>query len=243
MEEYRRILTEFRKGKNGRFEKPDWYPHFSKNSRIEVDNNFFNFNNLNNYQLYFPHSVKSNEKTNEKNMDLYYQNKSDTLLKKHKYAVKLQYKKTYILGGKVMKRKVVKMGLAVVMSIALLSGCGNSAEKDNYLNDVKAFATLQSVDNTDLDAMSKAVEELTVNTSEAQAVKSDMEELLSIAQEAMNAASGGESIDADSLTKMQEDVQKLTEQTQTDLETFIKAAEESGVDDGDMEGLSEDLGL
>lgn len=142
-----------------------------------------------------------------------------------------------------MKRKVVKMGLAVVMSIALLSGCGNSAEKDNYLNDVKAFATLQSVDNTDLDAMSKAVEELTVNTSEAQAVKSDMEELLSIAQEAMNAASGGESIDADSLTKMQEDVQKLTEQTQTDLETFIKAAEESGVDDGDMEGLSEDLGL
>lgn len=142
-----------------------------------------------------------------------------------------------------MKRKVVKMGLAVVMSIALLSGCGNSAEKDNYLNDVKAFATLQSVDNTDLDAMSKAVEELTVNTSEAQAVKSDMEELLSIAQEAMNAASGGESIDADSLTKMQEDVQKLTEQTQTDLETFIKAAEESGVDAGDMEGLSEDLGL
>lgn len=142
-----------------------------------------------------------------------------------------------------MKRKVVKMGLAVVISIALLSGCGNSAEKDNYLNDVKAFAALQSVDNTDLDAMSKAVEDLTVNTSEAQAVKSDMEELLNIAQEAMNAASGGESIDADALTKMQEDVQKLTEQTQTDLETFIKAAEESGVDDGDMEGLSEDLGL
>ena len=43
-------------------------------------------------------------------------------------------------GGKVMKRKVVKMGLALVMSAALLAGCGGSSEAENFKNDLKAFA-------------------------------------------------------------------------------------------------------
>lgn len=52
------ILTEFVKRKTGCLEKLDWYPHFPRNSRIDVYNNFFNFGNLTNYPLYFPHPVK-----------------------------------------------------------------------------------------------------------------------------------------------------------------------------------------
>lgn len=142
-----------------------------------------------------------------------------------------------------MKRKVVKMGLALVMSVALLSGCGGGSDADNYKNDITAFAALQNVDNTDFEAMSKAVADLDVNTTEGQAVKNDMQELISISQEAMDAASAGESMDADSLTKMQEDVQELTTKIQQDLEAFITAATDAGIDESDMEGLAEDLGL
>ena len=60
MEEYRKVLARFVKRKTGCSERPDWYPHFSENNRIEVYNNSFNFSNLTNCPLYFPHPVKSN---------------------------------------------------------------------------------------------------------------------------------------------------------------------------------------
>lgn len=39
------ILTRFEKRKTGCLERLDWYPHFSKDSRIEVYNIFLNFSN------------------------------------------------------------------------------------------------------------------------------------------------------------------------------------------------------
>lgn len=142
-----------------------------------------------------------------------------------------------------MKSKVVKMGLAIVMSVSLLAGCGGSSNADNYKNDVKAFAALQNVDNTDFEAMSKAVEDLNMSTSEGQSIMDDMMELVNITKDAMESVSGGEEMDEESLAKLQEDIQAATEKTQTDLQAFIKAAEDAGVDDSDMEGLSEELGL
>lgn len=41
------------------------YPHFLKISRFGVDNYFFNFSILHNYQLYFPHPMKSNNQTQD----------------------------------------------------------------------------------------------------------------------------------------------------------------------------------
>ncbi len=77
-----------------------------------------------------------------------------------------------------MKRKVVKMGLALVMSAALLAGCGGSSEAENFKNDLKAFAALEGVDNTDFEAMSKAVEELNLNTDEGKTIKDDLQEVV-----------------------------------------------------------------
>lgn len=142
-----------------------------------------------------------------------------------------------------MKRKIVKTGLALVMSVSLLAGCGGSSNADNYKNDVKAFAALQNVDNTDFEAMSKAVEDLDMNTSEGQSIKDDMMELVNITKDAMEAVAGGEEMDEESIAKLQEDVQAATEKTQTDLQAFIKAAEDAGVDESNMAGLSEELGL
>ena len=64
MNQSRRIQDDFsriRKKKNRLLGKMDYYPHFTSNSRLEVYNIFFNFSNLNNYPLYFPHPVKSNK--------------------------------------------------------------------------------------------------------------------------------------------------------------------------------------
>ena len=142
-----------------------------------------------------------------------------------------------------MKRKMVKMGLAIVMSVSLLAGCGGNSNADNYKNDLKAFAALENVDNTDFEAMAKAVEDLDMSTSEGQSIKDDMMELVNITKDAMEAVAGGEEMDEESVAKLQEDVQAATEKTQTDLQAFIKAAGDAGVDDSDMAGLSEELGL
>ncbi len=50
-------------------------------------------------------------------------------------------------------------------------------------------------------------------------------------------------MDAEAITKLQEDVQAMTEKTQKDLESFIKAAADSGIEESDLEGLAGDLGL
>ena len=142
-----------------------------------------------------------------------------------------------------MKRKVVKMGLALVMSVALLAGCGGSSEAENFKNDLKAFAALEGVDNTDFEAMSKAVEELNLNTDEGKAIKDDLQEVVEYTKKAMEATTSGEAMDAEAITKLQEDVQAMTEKKQKDLESFIKAAADSGIDESDLEGLAGDLGL
>lgn len=140
-----------------------------------------------------------------------------------------------------MKTKILKMGLAVVMSVTLLAGCGGGGNADGYKDDIKAFSALNSVDNTDFDAMSEAVEGLNVTTDEGKAIKETLQEVVDIGKQAMDAASNPESIDADTFTKMQEDLTTLTEETQTKLETFLKAAEDAGVKAEDLEGL--DVGL
>ncbi len=91
--------------------------------------------------------------------------------------------------------------------------------------------------------MSKAVEELNLNTDEGKTIKDDLQEVVEYTKKAMEATTSGEAMDAEAITKLQEDVQAMTEKTQKDLESFIKAAADSGIEESDLEGLAGDLGL
>ena len=139
-----------------------------------------------------------------------------------------------------MKRKVVKMGLALALSAALLTGCVSS-DAEKYKNDLEALTSLQNIER-DFETVVTTVEDLKLKTDEGQAIKDGIKKLLNQTKIIRDANASGEPItDEETLEKMTDESYAIHNKMTEDLESFIEAATDFGIDEEDMEGLEEIL--
>lgn len=139
-----------------------------------------------------------------------------------------------------MKKKSLVLGMVMVMSVAMLNGCGSS--KEDYIADVEAIvefsnSAASSAMSLDMDAYKEALDEMDMKTKEGKAIKADMEDMGEILETAADMAENPSNYDEDDATKLQEDMLEISEKAQEDSEAFVEAAEESGVEEEDLEGL------
>lgn len=139
-----------------------------------------------------------------------------------------------------MKKKILVMGMTLVMSAAMLTACGGSS-KDDYLADVKAITEFSNSATTaaatlDMDAYNSALDDLEMKTKEGKALKADMEEMGEILSDAVEMME--DPTDVDAANELQEKMTELTEKAEEDSKAFVEAAEKSGVDDEDVEDLN-----
>lgn len=147
-----------------------------------------------------------------------------------------------------MKKRTLVFGMTMVMSMAMLTGCGNG--KKDYLNDIDAFNTLSEVDtDTDdmnelVETMTKAIDDLDVSTDEGKDIKKDMQELMELTGDLLTDLDALAEMDEDELEEMQTKMEELTDSIEDGVEKFRTAAEEAGVDEEDLEDFEDvDLGL
>lgn len=133
-----------------------------------------------------------------------------------------------------MRKRIMATVVALVLSISVLAGCGGTSKKD-YVNDIgeivdmmKDFSDISLFgDPEDVAKDIKAiVNDMKVKTPEGKAVKSDLQTM------------------ADSMTKLAKDendkdaaekLAKALEDFQNDLEDFVEAADDAGVDEDDID--------
>lgn len=145
-----------------------------------------------------------------------------------------------------MRKRVIATVMALVLSIAMLTGCGGSAKKD-YLSDIKEFSEMNADAQNISDDPAEMVKELksvlknlNVKTTEAQTVKSDLQDLVDLMD---NLLANQDTMDADAQVQALTDLMNISNSLEKDMETFIEAAEDAGVDDGDIEDLDIDFGF
>lgn len=142
-----------------------------------------------------------------------------------------------------MKRRIALLGITITMSLIALTGCGN-ADKKNYISDIKAIVDtndkLDSDDFSDLEEIKKAqdvVDDMKVKTDEGKEIKNDFKNLFKLLEDVYS-LSDAEDVDDETLTELDNKYDEIEEKLDKDADTFIKAAEDAGVDDKDIDELS-----
>lgn len=111
-----------------------------------------------------------------------------------------------------MKKKTLALGLAAVLTMSMLTGCG--ASKEDYENDMKEITEgfTEMATASDQDAMKDVVDDIEVSTSQGKAIKKDLKKM----------AEADEDIAEDKAEKMIEDLGD-------DIDAFVEAAEKKEV--------------
>lgn len=143
-----------------------------------------------------------------------------------------------------MKKRTLVLGMSVIMSIAMLTGCGNG--KEDYLNDIEEITALSEVD-TDTDDMEEmveimkdAIDDLDVSTGEGKTLKKDMAELIDYTADLTSDLDALANMEEDELEEMQDKMDELQTKIEDDVQEFLDAAEEAGVEEEDLEDLDVD---
>lgn len=133
-----------------------------------------------------------------------------------------------------MRKRIMATVMALVLSVSVLAGCGGTSKKD-YINDVgelvdmvKDFSDISFFDDPEdiVNDIKDIVKDMSVKTPEGKALKNDLQDM------------------ADSLSKLAKDgddenaakkLNEAMENFQDDLEEFLEAAEDAGVDEDDID--------
>ncbi len=147
-----------------------------------------------------------------------------------------------------MKKRTLVLGMAVVMSMAMITGCGSN--KDDYVNDIEEIAALSELDtdtddmNAMMDTMKEAIDDLDVSTAEGKDIKKDMADLIDLTSDLVTDLDALADMDEEELEEMQTEMEELQSKIEEDVEAFVEAAEEAGVDEDDLADFGvADLGL
>lgn len=145
-----------------------------------------------------------------------------------------------------MKKKILLLGMTVTMSMAMLAGCGTSAE--DYENDINEFAKLSEVEDSDdvaqmVDDMINAIDDLDIKTSEGKDVQKAMKEMMDYTGEMMGDLDELINMEEDELEKMQKELEDLSKEAEGAVEAFKDAAGEAGVDEEILDEINLDTGL
>lgn len=132
--------------------------------------------------------------------------------------------------------------MVMVMSAMMLNACGGSSKED-YIADVEAITEFSNSAATaatslDMDAYNSALDDLSMKTKEGKALKADMEEMGDILSDAVDMMENPADVDEDAANELQEKMTKIAEKAEEDTKAFVEAAEESGVEEEDIEDLN-----
>lgn len=141
-----------------------------------------------------------------------------------------------------MRKKSLVVGMVMVMSAMMLNACGGSSKED-YIADVEAITEFSNSAATaatslDMDAYNSALDDLSMKTKEGKALKADMEEMGDILSDAVDMMENPADVDEDAANELQEKMTKIAEKAEEDTKAFVEAAEESGVEEEDVEDLN-----
>lgn len=141
-----------------------------------------------------------------------------------------------------MRKKSLVVGMVMVMSAMMLNACGGSSKED-YIADVEAITEFSNSAATaatslDMDAYNSALDDLSMKTKEGKALKADMEEMGDILSDAVDMMENPTDVDEDAANELQEKMTKIAEKAEEDTKAFVEAAEESGVEEEDIEDLN-----
>ena len=89
-----------------------------------------------------------------------------------------------------------------------------------------------------MDAYNSALDDLSMKTKEGKALKADMEEMGDILSDAVDMMENPADVDEDAANELQEKMTKIAEKAEEDTKAFVEAAEESGVEEEDIEDLN-----
>lgn len=140
-----------------------------------------------------------------------------------------------------MRKKLLVVGMVFAMSATALTACGN--DKENYLSDVQAIndfgVAVQEIE--EIADYADAVAEMDMKTAEGKVLKEDMEELGECLEELSGMMEDLDNYDEDAAAELQQKMTDLQTKVEEHVEDFTEAAEKSGVDDEDLEGMDLDF--
>lgn len=141
-----------------------------------------------------------------------------------------------------MKKRIMATVMALMLSIAMLAGCGGSSKND-YLSDISEIAEFsQGFENISDDpeemvgAVQNLLKDLNVKTPEGIVVKDDYQEMVDILNTMLTNQD-----DANAAMSALSDLMDIYEKIEDDAEKFVDAAEKAGVDDDDIKDLGFDF--
>lgn len=141
-----------------------------------------------------------------------------------------------------MKKKVLVAGMAMALSMAMLTGCGNA--KEDYESDLKeltSYSTSDELDTSDTDKMieqmNDMVDELDMKTDEGKDVKENLQSMVDATKEVFDSL---EDADEDAMTEASEKLETITEKAKSSLSKFKDAATDAGVDEDELKNLNLD---
>ncbi len=141
-----------------------------------------------------------------------------------------------------MRKKGLVVGMVFAMALTALTACGGDS-KENYLSDVQAINDF-GVAVSEMEEMSDyadAVKGMEMKTAEGKVIKEDMEELGDYLEQLNDMMEDLENYDEDAATELQDKMEELQDKVEGHVEDFTDAAEKSGVDDEDLEGMDLDF--
>lgn len=144
-----------------------------------------------------------------------------------------------------MKKRIIGTIMALVLSFAMLTGCGGTSEKD-YRNDFEAFAGLEDLEDISDDPeemikdMNSIVKGIKVSTPEGKAVKKDLQDFVDLMDKILNKM---DDLDEGEAMDLYNDLLQLTSDMEKDLKAFQDAAVKAGVDESEFGDLDFDLGF
>lgn len=141
-----------------------------------------------------------------------------------------------------MKKKVLVVGMVFALAASALTACGGSS-KENYLSDVQAIndfgVAVQEME--EIADYAEAVAGMDMKTEEGKVLKEDMEELGECLEQLSAMMEDLENYDETAAAELQEKMTDLQTKVEEHVEDFTDAAENSGVDDEDLEGMDLDF--
>lgn len=141
-----------------------------------------------------------------------------------------------------MKKKVLVVGMVFALAASALTACGGSS-KENYLSDVQAIndfgVAVQEME--EIADYAEAVAGMDMKTEEGKVLKEDMEELGECLEQLSAMMEDLENYDETAAAELQEKMTDLQTKVEEHVEDFTDAAEKSGVDDEDLEGMDLDF--
>lgn len=145
-----------------------------------------------------------------------------------------------------MKKKIMALGMALLLTTGMLAGCGDNNSKEDYLADIEAFSNLDTGDDTDAENLVSRMEELenvvskiNVKTAEGKDVKKSMKEMVSFTAGLLGDLEKFLAMDEEELAKEQEKLDNLTEELDEDVEEFKEAAKEAGVSEEEIDKMDD----